>query len=80
MKFIEIPTLILNALNDPLLGPECYQVSLAKKKAEIILEMPKRGGHTGFVLQGQEFSLGRKSIRRVFTSGIKKGSQNDFLS
>lgn len=56
MKFIEIPTLILNALNDPLLGPECYPVSLAEKKAEIILEMPKRGGHTRFVLQEQEFT------------------------
>lgn len=56
MKFIEIPTLILNALNDPLLGPECYPVSLAEKKAEIILEMPKRGGHTGFVLPGEEFT------------------------
>lgn len=56
MKFIEIPTLILNALNDPLLGPECYPISLAEKKAEIILEMPKRGGHTGFVLPGHEFT------------------------
>ena len=56
MAFIEIPTLILNALNDPLLGPECYPVSLAEKKAEIILEMPKRGGHTGFVVHGQEFT------------------------
>jgi predicted alpha/beta-fold hydrolase len=56
MEFIEIPTLILNALNDPLLGPECYPVSLAEKKTEIILEMPKRGGHTGFVLPGHEFT------------------------
>lgn len=56
MKFIEIPTLILNALNDPLLGPECYPIRLAEKKLEIILEMPKRGGHTGFVNYGQEFT------------------------
>lgn len=56
MKFIEIPTLILNALNDPLLGPECYPITLAESKTEIILEMPKRGGHTGFVLPGQEFT------------------------
>ena len=56
MGFIEIPTLILNALNDPLLGSECYPVSLSERKVEIILEMPKRGGHTGFVLPGQEFT------------------------
>jgi hypothetical protein len=56
MKYIQIPTLIVNALNDPLLGPECYPTILAENKAEIILEMPKRGGHTGFVVAGQEFT------------------------
>ncbi|MEN2282200.1 alpha/beta fold hydrolase [Algoriphagus sp. SE2] len=56
MRQISIPTLILNAKNDPLLGPECYPVELAKEKAEIILEMPERGGHTGFALKGNEFT------------------------
>lgn len=56
MKFIQIPTLIINALNDPLIGPACYPTRLAEKKAEIILDMPKRGGHTGFVIPGQEFT------------------------
>ncbi len=51
MPEIEIPTLIINALNDPLLGKECYPIDLAKTKKEIILEMPKRGGHTGFTLR-----------------------------
>lgn len=56
MKYIQVPTLILNALNDPLLGPECYPIVLAEDKAEIILEMPRRGGHTGFVVAGKEFT------------------------
>lgn len=56
MPDIQIPTLIINALNDPLLGPECYPVRLAESKSEILLEMPKRGGHTGFVIQNQEFT------------------------
>lgn len=56
MENISIPTLIINALNDPLLGPECYPVKLAKEKPEIFLEMPTRGGHTGFVLKGEEFT------------------------
>lgn len=51
-----IPTLIINALNDPLLGKACYPVKLAESKSEILLEMPKRGGHTGFTLQNQEFT------------------------
>lgn len=56
MAHIGIPTLIINALNDPLLGSECYPVKLAESKSEIILEMPKRGGHTGFMVSGQEFT------------------------
>jgi uncharacterized protein len=56
MSEIAIPTLIINALNDPLLGPECYPVKLAESKSEIILEMPKRGGHTGFVVSNREFT------------------------
>ncbi|REG94544.1 YheT family hydrolase [Algoriphagus antarcticus] len=56
MPSIAIPTLIINALNDPLLGAECYPVKLAEKMNELTLEMPKRGGHTGFVVRGQEFT------------------------
>jgi len=56
MPSIAIPTLIINALNDPLLGPACYPTSLAENKPEIFLEMPKFGGHTGFVKSSQEFT------------------------
>jgi predicted alpha/beta-fold hydrolase len=56
MPLIAIPCLILNALNDPLLGSACYPVKLAKLKPEIHLEMPKCGGHTGFVSKGEEFT------------------------
>lgn len=56
MPNIIIPTLVLNALNDPLLGEACYPIELSKRKKEIILEMPKRGGHTGFVQKGDEFT------------------------
>ncbi|MDR7130241.1 putative alpha/beta-fold hydrolase [Algoriphagus sp. 4150] len=56
MPSIAIPTLVINALNDPLLGSECYPVKLADKMKELTLEMPGRGGHTGFVVRGQEFT------------------------
>ncbi|MDX5476864.1 MAG: alpha/beta fold hydrolase [Cyclobacteriaceae bacterium] len=56
MSNIQIPTLIINAINDPLLGPECYPHKLAASKPEIFLETPSRGGHTGFMLSGQEFT------------------------
>jgi predicted alpha/beta-fold hydrolase len=56
MSQITIPTLVLNAINDPLLGDACYPVAIAKEKEEIFLEMPRRGGHTGFALAQSEFT------------------------
>lgn len=56
MEKIQVPALIINALNDPLLGPACYPTKLAESKSEILLEMPKRGGHTGFVVGREEFT------------------------
>ena len=56
MHDIQIPTLIINALNDPLLYDRCYPIKLAQKSDLIHLEMPKRGGHTGFLVKGQEFT------------------------
>ncbi|WP_346881603.1 alpha/beta fold hydrolase [uncultured Algibacter sp.] len=46
---IKIPTLILNALNDSFLSPECYPVKEAKNNSNLYLEMPKYGGHAGFI-------------------------------
>lgn len=56
MSNIQIPTLIINALNDPLLYDRCFPVTIAEKSKHIFLEMPKRGGHTGFQVKGQEFT------------------------
>jgi predicted alpha/beta-fold hydrolase len=68
MSQIAIPTLIVNALNDPLLGPECYPISLAESKKELILEMPKRGGHTGFVIKGEEFTYAESRVLNFLTA------------
>ncbi|WP_418513691.1 YheT family hydrolase [Corallibacter sp.] len=50
LPHIKIPTLIINALNDSFLAPECYPVKEAKNNANLHLEMPKHGGHVGFHL------------------------------
>ncbi|OEK08131.1 alpha/beta hydrolase [Flavivirga aquatica] len=46
---IKTPTLIINALNDSFLSPECYPVKEAKNNTNLYLEMPEYGGHAGFV-------------------------------
>ena len=67
MPNIQIPTLLINALNDPLLGEACYPIHLANQKSELFLEMPKRGGHTGFTIFGQEFTYAEKRFFEFLT-------------
>ena len=50
MAGITIPTLMLNAQNDPLLSPECSPQWLAETHPHIFLETPRTGGHVGFAL------------------------------
>ncbi|GAA0894480.1 alpha/beta fold hydrolase [Fulvivirga kasyanovii] len=45
---ISIPTLIVNAKNDPFLSEECYPADRLKGHEHVIFEMPERGGHVGF--------------------------------
>ncbi|MEO1098627.1 MAG: alpha/beta fold hydrolase [Bacteroidota bacterium] len=45
---IEIPTLIVNALNDPFLSKECYPVDRLREHEFVTFEAPGQGGHVGF--------------------------------
>lgn len=45
---ITIPTLFVNAQNDPFLTPSCFPTELAASHPYLYLETPKYGGHVGF--------------------------------
>ncbi|MEM8896203.1 MAG: hypothetical protein AAGC88_16615, partial [Bacteroidota bacterium] len=45
---IRVRSIIVNAINDPLLGEKCYPFDLVKKHEHLSLETPKVGGHVGF--------------------------------
>jgi uncharacterized protein len=51
---IRIPTLLINALNDPFLTPECFPVPEAEANPYLFLEMPLQGGHVGFSTTNNE--------------------------
>lgn len=53
---IHIPTLIINAMNDPFLPPACFPFEEAGQLEHIYLEVPEMGGHVGFM------TLSRKGI------------------
>jgi uncharacterized protein len=48
LKKIKVPTLLVNAKNDPFLGKPCYPVLEAKRNPFFYLEIPDEGGHVGF--------------------------------
>ncbi len=48
LKKIIVPTLLLNAQDDPFLTPSSFPVEIAKNHDFLHLEMPKYGGHVGF--------------------------------
>ncbi|MEM9235993.1 MAG: alpha/beta fold hydrolase [Verrucomicrobiota bacterium] len=45
---IRRPSLLINALNDPFLGPACFPRDEASQSAFLSLETPQDGGHLGF--------------------------------
>jgi len=50
---IKVPSLILNALNDPMLADDCYPVKIAEQLEHVFLEIPRFGGHAGFMQKGE---------------------------
>ncbi|MEP5339558.1 MAG: alpha/beta fold hydrolase [Algibacter sp.] len=62
---IKIPTLMINALNDSFLSPECYPVKEAKFNANLYLEMPNYGGHVGFVVKGNVYYNEKRALEFV---------------
>lgn len=49
LRGIAVPTLLLNARNDPFLTPECFPFSEAHLNSTLYLEAPASGGHVGFL-------------------------------
>lgn len=52
---IQIKTLILSAQNDPFLSPGCYPITSSEKNKNVLLEITKHGGHTGFKTNKQSY-------------------------
>ncbi|MFC3852529.1 YheT family hydrolase [Salinispirillum marinum] len=45
---IMVPTLVVNAVNDPFLSPSCFPLEQAATHSQLYFEAPESGGHVGF--------------------------------
>jgi hypothetical protein len=59
---IKVPSLIINALDDSFLSPECFPVKEAKQNDNLFLEMPKYGGHVGFFDKNNVYYNERRAL------------------
>lgn len=64
----KVPTLIINALNDSFLSPNCFPVKAAKQNSKLYLEMPAYGGHVGFITKGDYYYNEKRALDFVKAS------------
>lgn len=67
---IAIPTLLVNARNDPFLAPECFPETEARRSSSLYLEVPQEGGHLGFLIWRNGFRFWFESRALEFLEGV----------
>lgn len=55
LEDIRVPTLLINALDDPFLSASCYPSEIARSSPHLTLLTPRWGGHVGFMAPGEEY-------------------------
>jgi|TARA_B110000037_G_scaffold153217_1_gene172808 predicted alpha/beta-fold hydrolase len=66
LKNITIPTLLVSAVNDPILGVGCYPYEEAEASGSFFLETPEQGGHVGFGA-GEEYWSEKRAVEFLST-------------
>lgn len=69
---ITIPTLLVNAQDDPFLTPDCYPGDAADANPNFMLETPRNGGHLGFISfnAAGEYWSERRAVAFLQTSTV----------
>lgn len=63
---VRVPTLVVNACDDPFLSARCYPEAEAESNPNLSLEMPRHGGHVGFVSFGGELYWSDRRLAAFF--------------
>jgi len=65
LPHVQVPSLVINALNDSFLGPECYPFKEAHSNKNLYLATPKFGGHVGFIDNKNSYYSEKRAIKFV---------------
>lgn len=71
---IRVPTLLVNATDDPFLAPPCYPVEEARDHPHFHLEIPESGGHVGFVQLGSDGEYWSETRAAAFLEAHASGA------
>lgn len=74
MPGISIPTLLVQAKNDPILPARCYPYELCEKLPSVYLETPAHGGHVGFWWPGKRYAWSEKRVWQFLVQTSGKGA------
>jgi len=72
LPHIQVPTLLVNAWNAPMLMELCYPVDIARDHEFFHLELPQKGGHAGFSKYGGGMNWAEKRAL-AFVEAVGKG-------
>lgn len=70
LKNITVPTLLINAIDDPFLPESCYPYSDAQKNPYFTFLAPQYGGHVGFVERNTEKEYWSEKMCRDFILAV----------
>lgn len=59
---LRVPSLLVNAADDPFLSPSCTPLRLAQSHRALYLEIPRHGGHVGFVRPGHDATWAEQRV------------------
>jgi uncharacterized protein len=68
---IRVPTLLLNARDDPFLTKESFPFSAAQENPHLFLETPQSGGHIGFITSIQNVTPWHEQRALEFLTDLK---------
>ncbi len=70
LQDLKVPTLLVNAQNDPILTPACSPIDIANSHPYFYLETPKQGGHVGFAWSGKPYTWSEWRVMDFVSSNL----------